>query len=288
MELDPRTDRLPFNESDEAEQAPAGATEPSGEARIRHLQRVPLFSGFNEKELRRVAELARIVDVPAGTAVTQIGEPGNSFFVIIDGVAVRTPLGIGAQLHPGEVFCEMSLLGGEPRSATIVATGKGAVVVGASNLDDYQLDAQGRRHLLRPLHLRAGVRLRRDQERDARGPRYCFLEQFQSLPCYRRFRRQHHPSDVATWPRKTCHKAEFNGIAVDQEHDDRNRLRRILRRLNRNRAESEEYVYAAFDQVTRQSREPVELARSESLLDRQILAFDVSHRAQLRREKARC
>src|SRR5215470_12749422 len=122
MELDPRTDRLPFNESDEAEQALAGATEPSGDARIRHLQRVPLFSGFNEKELRRVAELARIVDVPAGTAVTQIGEPGNSFFVIIDGVAVRTPLGTGAQLHPGEFFGEMSLLDGEPRSATIVAT----------------------------------------------------------------------------------------------------------------------------------------------------------------------
>ncbi len=122
MEFDPRTDRLPFNESDEAEQAPAGATELSGDARIRHLQRVPLFSGFNEKELRRVAELARIVDVPAGTAVTQIGEPGNSFFVIIDGtVAVRTPVGTGAQLHPGEFFGEMSLLDGEPRSATIVA-----------------------------------------------------------------------------------------------------------------------------------------------------------------------
>ena len=123
MDFDPRTDRLSFNDPDEAEQAPAGATEPSGDARIRHLQRVPLFSGFNEKELRRVAELARIVDVPEGTAVTQIGEPGNSFFVIIDGtVAVRTPIGTSAQLHPGEFFGEMSLLDGEPRSATIVAT----------------------------------------------------------------------------------------------------------------------------------------------------------------------
>jgi class 3 adenylate cyclase len=48
-----------------------------------------------------------------------------------------------------------------------------------------------------------------------------------------------------------------------------------------------EPVYAAFDQVSRQGREPVELASSESLLDHQILAFDVSHLAQLRREKAR-
>src|SRR4030095_2070006 len=123
MEFDPRTDRLPFDESGEAEQAPAGTTELSGDARIRHLPRVPLFSGFNEKELRRVAERARIVDVPAGTVVTQIGEPGDSFFVIIDGtVAVRTPIGPGAELQPGDFFGEMSLLDGEPRSATVVAT----------------------------------------------------------------------------------------------------------------------------------------------------------------------
>ena len=54
--------------------------------------------------------------------VTHIGEPGDSFFVIIDGtVTVRTPVGAGSQLHPGDFFGEMSLLDGEPRSATIVA-----------------------------------------------------------------------------------------------------------------------------------------------------------------------
>ncbi len=123
MELDPRTDRLPFSQPDEAEQARAGATVPSHDARIRHLQRVPLFSGFNEAELRRVAELSRIAEIPVGTLVTQIGEPGDSFFVLIDGtVAVRTPVGAGSELHPGDFFGEMSLLDGEPRSATIVAT----------------------------------------------------------------------------------------------------------------------------------------------------------------------
>jgi CRP-like cAMP-binding protein len=96
---------------------------PSHDARIRHLERVPLFSGFNEDELRRVAELSRIAEIPAGTVVTQIGEPGDSFFVLVDGtVAVRTPVGAGAELHPGDFFGEMSLLDGEPRSATIVAT----------------------------------------------------------------------------------------------------------------------------------------------------------------------
>ena len=123
MEFDPRTDRVPFNDPDEAGQARAGATAPSQDARIRHLQRVPLFSGLNEDELRRVAELSRIAETAAGTVVTQIGEPGDSFFIIIDGaVAVRTPVGAGSQLQPGDFFGEMSLLDGEPRSATIVAT----------------------------------------------------------------------------------------------------------------------------------------------------------------------
>lgn len=124
MEFDQRaSDRLPFHAPDEAESAGAGATVPSRDARIRHLQRVPLFSGFNENELRRVAEWSKIAEVPAGTVVTQIGEPGDSFFIIIDGaVAVRTPVGAGSELHPGDFFGEMSLLDGEPRSATIVAT----------------------------------------------------------------------------------------------------------------------------------------------------------------------
>ena len=95
---------------------------PAGDARIRHLQRVPLFSGFSEDELRRVADLSRIVEATAGTVVTQIGEPGDSFFVIIDGtLAVRTPVGAGSQLRPGDFFGEMSRLDGEPRSATVVA-----------------------------------------------------------------------------------------------------------------------------------------------------------------------
>jgi len=123
MEFDPRfAEQLPFHEPDEVDPAHAGATEPSRDAQSRHLQRVPLFSGFNEDDLRRVAELSRIVEAPVGTFITQIGDAGDSFFVIIDGMAaVRTPVGTGSQLLPGDFFGEMSLVDGEPRSATIVA-----------------------------------------------------------------------------------------------------------------------------------------------------------------------
>ena len=124
MEFDRRSiDRLPFHDPDEGEQTHADAPAPARDARIRHLQRVPLFSGLAEAELGRIAGLARIVEVPAGAIVTQAGEPGDSFFVIIDGSAeVRTPAGAGSHLQPGDFFGEMSLLDGDPRSATIAAT----------------------------------------------------------------------------------------------------------------------------------------------------------------------
>ncbi len=52
-----------------------------------------------------------------------MGDPGDSFFVVIDGrAAVQTPLGVGGSLQPGDFFGEMSLVDGEPRSATITAT----------------------------------------------------------------------------------------------------------------------------------------------------------------------
>ena len=112
MAFDPgSTGPLPFHDPDDEVLAQASGTAPSHDTQRRHLQRVPLFSGFNENELRRVAALSRIVEAPVGTVITQIGDAGDSFFVIIDGMAgVRTPVGSGSQLKPGDFFGEMSLL----------------------------------------------------------------------------------------------------------------------------------------------------------------------------------
>src|SRR4029078_9919114 len=80
----------------------------SADDRTRHLERVPLFNGCSESELRRIAEISTIAEVPAGTLVTEIGAPGDSFFFIIDGrVAVQTPVGLVTPLSPGDFFGEM-------------------------------------------------------------------------------------------------------------------------------------------------------------------------------------
>lgn len=92
------------------------------DTRIGHLRRVSLFADCTDEELRRIADVSRIVEAPADTVLTRIGTPGDSFFFLIDGrVSVQTAVGGVEPLHPGDFFGEMSLLDGEPRSATVTA-----------------------------------------------------------------------------------------------------------------------------------------------------------------------
>ena len=98
------------------------AASSSMDTRVQHLARVSLFSDCTDDELRRIADISRIAEAPAATRLTEAGAAGDSFFFIIDGrVSVETPIGAGDSLQPGDFFGEMSLLDGEPRSATIVA-----------------------------------------------------------------------------------------------------------------------------------------------------------------------
>jgi CRP-like cAMP-binding protein len=86
------------------------------------LAQVPLFQGLSRRHLRRIASLARTKRFAAGTRIVRAGDPGNAFYVIIDGsVRVIPPTGKSLIRGAGECFGEMALLDGGPRSADVSA-----------------------------------------------------------------------------------------------------------------------------------------------------------------------
>jgi CRP/FNR family transcriptional regulator, cyclic AMP receptor protein len=89
---------------------------------IEQIKAVPLFSGFGDKDLQRVAAIAKEVDFPAGREIAKQGESGIGFHMIVDGEAEVVVDGTShGKLGPGSYFGEMSLLDGGPRSATVSA-----------------------------------------------------------------------------------------------------------------------------------------------------------------------
>ncbi len=100
----------------------------SVEDKVALLSRITLFERLAEEELNQVAGDMERLQLSPGETLFRRNDEGSSLFILIEGL-LNVQLGLNGngtdeivgQLSPGEFFGEMSLLTGEPRSATIVA-----------------------------------------------------------------------------------------------------------------------------------------------------------------------
>jgi len=91
--------------------------------KIALLRQIPLFSTCSQRELAEVASLTVEASFAKGAVLTREGQSGGIAFVIAEGTAdvVRSGRRL-ARLAEGDVVGELSLIDGQPRSATVVAT----------------------------------------------------------------------------------------------------------------------------------------------------------------------
>jgi CRP/FNR family transcriptional regulator, cyclic AMP receptor protein len=97
---------------------------------VERLAEARLFAHCNTSDLHVVADRCEVRDVAAGTTLVREGEPGDEFFVLLDGQAdVRRDGELLAQLGPGQSFGELALLDPGPRAADVVVTSDATIAV---------------------------------------------------------------------------------------------------------------------------------------------------------------
>jgi CRP-like cAMP-binding protein len=93
---------------------------PADWARV--LATFPLFAGVSKRRLRNVVRHATVAEHVRGDTVIQKGESGDWLYVILSGSASARGKKAARTLGTGDYFGELALLGGVPRTATVVAT----------------------------------------------------------------------------------------------------------------------------------------------------------------------
>src|SRR5690349_17842819 len=90
---------------------------------VGRLKAIPLFSGFSEDDLQKLAPFADETSVGEGETIVREGDYSYDLMIIEEGTAeVRHNGEKIAELGPGDFFGEMGVLERDRRNADVVAT----------------------------------------------------------------------------------------------------------------------------------------------------------------------
>ena len=88
------------------------------------VAKVPFFHDVGAAVIADVAQLLRPRDYPAGAVIVRRGERGDCMYFVVSGELEIRVMPEAIRLGAGDFFGELALLTGDPRNATVVATGQ--------------------------------------------------------------------------------------------------------------------------------------------------------------------
>ena len=93
------------------------------------LRKSEFAASLPKSELRRLDQIATVIDVAEGHRIITEATPGRECFVVVDGAFTVEGPGIKATIGAGEITGELALLTGRQRNASVSATIDSAVYV---------------------------------------------------------------------------------------------------------------------------------------------------------------
>ena len=93
---------------------------------IERLKELPILKAFAKDDIKSLMEFSKVVEYEEGELIIEEGQTDSCIFFVLSGRAsvVKEGVEIARLVNAGDVFGEMAVIQGRPRSASVRALGK--------------------------------------------------------------------------------------------------------------------------------------------------------------------